>query len=139
VAFTAAQKQKMRDYLGSASVYRDMQHRLEGAMDVVGADAEASAQVIVWLTRLQEIDDALFVNAGTSAGYTYGTIAQVDEVKFHPITKDSNVATSANIGMQDQGCILINRIARNLGVWDFLPAGDYFGRGGRRNNELPLG
>lgn len=140
MAFTARQKADIRKYLGSASVYLDMQHRLEGALDVVGNNAEASADVIVWLTRLADLDDKLFISAGSTLAVAYGTLKKVDEVEFHPITKESSIATIANVGMQDQGRALVARIARSLGVWDFLPSGDYFAASGpRRSNELSLG
>ena len=139
MAFTARQKQDIRNVMGAAAVYVDMQHRLEGAMDVIGGNAESAADVIEWLTRISAIDDALIILAGSSAGATYGTLKKVDEVEFYPITKESNVATIASIGMQDQGRILIMRIARILGVSDFLPCGDYFGKARRATSELALG
>lgn len=133
--FTAAQKLDIRTYLGAPSVYPDFQHRLEGAMDAVGGDADALAKVAGWLTRLAAIDTALTGSAAST--YSYGNLKQVDEVEFYDVSESSD---ANSIGLVNQGRVLIGRIARVLGVADFLPGDfDYFGESRSASFALPLG
>lgn len=134
MAFTAVQKKDIRKYLGVPFGFYDLNYRLESMMDKVGGDATDSAEIIVWLTRLAEIDTALTSSTASSA--SYGALKRVDEIEFY----DTGGASAGNtIGLVNQGRVLINRIARALGMDDQLPNGDYFGA--RRGNDgiLALG
>lgn len=126
MAFTDAQKRDIRKYLGAPFGFYDLHTRLESMMDVIGASATDQAEVDEWLTRLGEIDDALTGSGSSTTTATYGALAQVDEVKFHPPTDGTSGSGNA-IALVDQGRVLIDRIARALGVADEFPVGDYFG------------
>lgn len=139
MAFTAAQKQQIRNYLGAPAVYPDFQHRIEGAMDVVGEDAEASTIVTGWLVRLTEIDTALTGSGSSGSTSTYGALKKVDEVEFYPVTDESGSSGASSIALVEQGRVLIQRLARILGVWDFLPIGDYFGTKINGSFQIALG
>lgn len=139
MAFTAAQKQQIRNYLGAPAVYPDLQHRLEGAMATVGENAEAVTHVTAWLTELAVIDTNLVVTTGSSgSSATYGALKAVDEVEFYS-PKESGGATQSTVGAIDRGRMLIRRIARILGVADFMPVGDYFSARSLYGGELMLG
>jgi hypothetical protein len=139
VAFTSSQKQQIRNYLGAPAVFVDMQHRLEGAMDAVGGNAEAVTHVTAWLTELAVIDDNLEVTSGGGGGSaTYGSLKKVDEIEFYS-TSESGGSTTTTVGAVDRGRMLIQRIARILGVADVMPVGDYFSARSLNTGELALG
>lgn len=133
MAFNLVQKKDIRKYLGVPFGFYDLNYRLESMMDKVGADATDSAEVIVWLTRLAAIDVALTSSAASAA--TYGALRKVDEVEFFNVTDGSSSGNT--IGLVNQGRVLINRIARAMGMDDALPNGDYFGV--RRGDDGILG
>jgi hypothetical protein len=136
VAFTSAEQQAIRNYLGVAGVYPEFRFRLQGAIDVVGNDPDAYASASTWLTRLAEIDDDLTGSA--SSGATYGDLKRVDEVEFYA-TSQSVGAGLNSMGKIAQGRALIQRLARLLGVWPDLPCGDYFGAQFSRSVDIALG
>jgi hypothetical protein len=127
MAFTTAQKAAIRSYMMTSETYPYLHHRLEGAMDVVGDDVDASALVSGWLTRLAEIDTALTGSSSSGSTATYGPLKKVDEVEFYNVTDSNSSSGASSIALVDQGRTLIHRIAATLGVSDFLPRGDYFG------------
>jgi len=135
VAFTAAQQQAIRNYLGVAGVYPEWRFRLQGAIEVVGADPEALASASTWLTRLGEIDDQL-TGASASGTATFGNLKKVDEVEFYPVAEGES---SGALDPIEQGRDLIQRLARLLGVWPDLPEGDYFGAQVQRSIDVALG
>ncbi len=124
MAFTAEQEKDIRKYMGVSFGFYELNHRLESMMDLVGESATDKAQIETWLTRLAVIDTALTGSAASSS-VTYGALKKVDEVEFHP-PSESGSATSP-LTLITQGRALIGRIARALGVSDYLPIGDYFG------------
>lgn len=134
MAFTAAQKVSIRRYLGFPLGYYDLNSRLEGMMDTVGASAPEQAAVESILTELATIDAAL-ATAGTATS-SAGTLAQVDEIRWHPVTAESQ---SVSIDAMARGKMLINRLAASFGFkTDELPS-LYFAKGSSRGNELALG
>lgn len=137
MAFTAAQKKDIRKYLGVPFGFYDLNTRLESMLNKVGDDATDSAEVILWLTELATIDTEL-QSSTTSGSYSYGALKRADEVEFHPITEGDG-SSSSTIGYADRGRILIQRIARALGVDDMLPNGDYFGKTRKVSVPLMLG
>jgi hypothetical protein len=138
MAFTAAQKQQIRNYLGAPAVYPDLQHRLEGALDTVGGNAEAVTHVTAWLTELTSIDTNLVVTVGGGASASYGALKKVDEIEFYA-PEDSGGSSESTVGALARGRMLIQRIARILGVSDVMPVGDYFGSRSTDSSALMLG
>lgn len=126
MAFTAEQEKDIRKYMGVPFGFYELSSRLESTIDLVGTNATDQAQVVVWLTRLATIDTALTGSAAASATATYGSLKKVDEVEFYPTTDDSS-ADTGTLSLIAQGRTLIGRIARAMGVSDYLPIGDYFG------------
>lgn len=116
MAFTLTQKAKIRHGLGYPQVYREANPRLEGALDVVGADAEASAIVVDLLAK---IDAAIvdFANSAKSAGIR---TLDKDDVGFF----DKNSVMSGNA---DLGRVWTARLSIIMGV---PIANDIFGRRG---------
>jgi hypothetical protein len=137
MAFTAAQQQAIRNYLGVAGVYPEFRFRLQGAIEVVGGDAQALASATTWLDRLAEIDDAL-TGSGATGTATFGDLKKVDEVEFYPVS-ESGGGSSSTLDLIGQGRVLIQRLARLLGVWPDLPEGDYFGTLMSRSVDIALG
>ena len=77
MAFTEAQKLKIRVYLGIPSIYRYRDPRLEGAITVVGNDADASAEVVSILAKLATVETDID-SAMTTAG-----LKRADEVEWY--------------------------------------------------------
>lgn len=123
MAFTAEQERDIRKYMGVSFGFYDLSHRLESMMDLVGSNATDQAQIDAWLLRLADIDAALTGDASSTA--TYGAIKKVDEVEFFAPTEQQE--GSNTLSLVTQGRTIIGRIARALGVSDYLPIGDYFG------------
>ena len=132
--FTDAQKRDIRKYLGAPMGFSDKNTRLESMMDTVGANSTDQDEMDGWLTRLAAIDTALTSTSATSV--EYGALKQVDEVQFY---EPENNSGSGSISLADQGRVLIDRIARALGVSDHLPAGDYFGTRNSMGFEMKFG
>lgn len=130
MAFTAEQEKDIRKYMGVPFGFYELSHRLESMMDLVGGSATDQTQIDTWLTRLAAIDTAL-TGSASSSSVTYGALKKVDEVEFHPPSESGS--TTSPLTLVAQGRVLIGRIARALGVSDYLPIGDYFG------NRRPAG
>lgn len=123
MAFTAEQIKDIRKYMGVPFGFYELTHRLEAMIVLIGTSATDQAQIEVWLTRLAAIDTAL---TGSDATADYGFLKKVDEVEFY------NAEDAASVGalpltLVAQGRTLIDRIARAMGISDYLPIGDYFG------------
>lgn len=134
MAFTATQKDQIRQYLGFAAGYYDLNTRFESMLDTVGADAVAQASVEAILTKLALVETAV-ASGGTSSSATGALKAITGDVEwFSPEESAGNVTSS-----RDYGNILINRLAARFGFTrDELPS-DYFGEGGWRGGEMALG
>lgn len=137
MAFTDAQKRDIRKYLGVPFGFYDLNTRLESMIVKVGSDATDQAEVDLWLTRLAEIDTAL-TDSSSSSTATYGSLKKVDEIEFYEPSDDSS-SGAGNISLVDQGRVIIQRLARALGVSDVLPYGDYFGTSKPMGFQIALG
>lgn len=126
MAFTAAQKRDIRKYLGAPFGFYDLHTRLESMMDVIGANSTDQSEVDTWLTRLTAIDTALTGSSSSGSSFTYGSLKKADETEFYPLGEGES-SGSSGIALVDQGRVLIDRLARALGVADEFPQGDYFG------------
>lgn len=124
MAFNDEQKRDIRKYLGVAFGFYDLNSRLESMMNLVGSNDTDQAQIVEWLDRLAEIDEQLTTGSASGTTATYGPLRRVDDVEFHPPDSDGDDASS--LGVVDQGRVLIARLARAMGVSDYLPASDYF-------------
>jgi hypothetical protein len=137
VAFTAVQKRDIRKYMGVSFGFYDLNHRLESMMNLVGSDATDQAQIDTWLTELTALEAA--IAAGTSASSaTYGALRKVDEVEFFS-PEESGGSAGTSTSAADRGTVLIQRIARALGVSDYLPIGNYFKATVRSGFMISLG
>jgi hypothetical protein len=124
--------------MGVSFGFYDLNHRLESMMSLVGENTEDKAQIVTWLGQLSEVDDALTGSTATNSSATYGALKKVDEVEFYaPADGSSN--SSGTLSRVEQGRALIGRIARALGVSDYLPQGDYFGSRRPMGFTIPLG
>jgi hypothetical protein len=135
MAFTDTQKKDIRKYLGVPFGFYELTTRLESMMDHVGENSTDQAEIETWLARLAEIDTAL--TGSEAETETFGHLKKVDEVEFHKPGSSEDVTSS--IGLVKQGRVLINRLARALGVDDVLPHGDYFGTKQPVTFMVPLG
>lgn len=117
--------------MGVSFGFYDLNHRLESMMDLVGENATDKAEIETWLTELAAID-AVLATAGTSANAT-GLLKQVDEVQFYDGQQSAGYIAPGSV---QRGKMLIERLARALGVSDYLPIGDYFGT--QRNISAPF-
>lgn len=68
MAFTSEEKSKIRQYLGFPDVYVFANPRLEGALDVAGADVDVVTIVQELLTKLEAVETAIDTGALTVAG-----------------------------------------------------------------------
>lgn len=138
MAFTAAQKRDIRQYLGVPFGFYDLNTRLESMIDLVGGNATDQATVDAWLVRLAAIDEELTGSDASSSTASYGTLKKVDEIEFYPVTSDTDASTTA-LSSIEQGRVLIARLARALGMADVLPYGDYFSQKSPMGFTLALG
>jgi hypothetical protein len=130
MAFTDAQKNDIRGYLGYALGYYQYNTPLESMMDKVGVSPSEQAKVEGILTELATIDSVL-ASAGSSAAAT-GMLKQVDEVQFYNATESAGYIAP---GAVQRGRMLIKRLAVALGdrEGDMIQS-DYFGSGTRSNS-----
>lgn len=92
MAFTATQQVKIRRGLGYPQTYFQANPRLEGAIEVVGADPEASAIVVDLLAKI----DAAREDVAQSAQSAGIRTLDKDDVGFYD--KNSVTTGKANIG-----------------------------------------
>lgn len=125
MAFTDTQKAKVRHGLGYPQVYRQANPRLEGALEVVGADPEASAIVVDILTKIDAATSS-FAQSAQSAGLR---TLDKDDVGFY----DNN---SVMTGNADLGRVWTARLSIVMGV---PIANDIFGRRGYSGDVWAIG
>ncbi len=120
MAFSDAQLVQLRKWLGYPQLNRYRDTRLESAFDVVGADVEASAEVVAILAQIAIIDGAVLTALTTTAG-----LKRADEVEWYPGSKGGGTAQiEALVG---RGRMLCSRLSDLFGVplW-----GDAWGKQG---------
>lgn len=131
MAFTDTQKVSIRRYLGYPLGYYQLNTALESMMDKIGAIAVEKTAVETILTELVTVDAAVGTS-GTST-QTMGSLAQVDEIKWHPVTSDSQ---SVSIDALSRGKMLIERLRQCFGV---PLMGRYFSSAAPVDSEMLLG
>lgn len=119
MAFTTAEAQAIRQYLGVPTLNRYRDPRLENAITIAGSDVDAAAAVRVILAKLVTVEtdyDAAFADAG---------LKRADEVEFY--AGKGNAATPLVDAQARRGRVQCSRLSQLLG----MPIlGDYFGRDG---------
>lgn len=119
MAFTTAEAQAIRQYLGVPTLNRYRDPRLENAIIIAGADVDAAAAVRVILAKLVTVEtdyDAAFADAG---------LKRADEVEFY--AGKGNAAMPLVDAQVRRGRVQCSRLSQLLG----MPlVGDYFGRDG---------
>ncbi len=119
MAFTTAEAQAIRQYLGVPTLNRYRDPRLENAIIIAGADTDAAAAVRVILAKLVTVEtdyDAAFADAG---------LKRAVEVEFY--AGAGNKATALVDAQARRGRVQCSRLSQLLG----MPlVGDYFGREG---------
>ena len=68
MAFSNAQKSKIRAYLGFPDLHLSANPRLEGGLEVAGADSDTQTEVESLLTKLAAVEVAIDTNAIDTAG-----------------------------------------------------------------------
>jgi hypothetical protein len=120
VAFTDAQRVKIRLYLGYPIINRYRDPRLEGAIDVVGQEPEAQAQAEAILTTIASVDTSL-ASSLTTAGFK-----RVDKIEWYPNGSSSGPGPAIS-AKRAEGRRHVGRLSTLMGV----PIGDdYFGERG---------
>ena len=134
MAFTATQKDQVRQYLGFAAGFYDLNTRLESMFDTIGADAVAQASVEAIMAKIVLVEAAV-ASGGTSAATQGALKAITGDVEWYS-PDESGGAFTPN---REYGRMLINRLAARFGFTrEELPS-DYFGTGGYRGGEMALG
>jgi hypothetical protein len=106
--FSSPQQTQIRKWLGFPQLFRFRDPRLESAIEVVGGDADAMAEVATTLAALATLDTEI-----TSSLSTAG-IKQADEVHF--FEGKSKNGTAVTDGQKAQGRMLCNRLSILFGV-----------------------
>jgi hypothetical protein len=121
VAFTAAQRVKIRLYLGYPVINRYRDPRLEGALDTVAAEPEAQAEVESIMTSIVAVNTSLASSLST-AGFK-----RVDKIEWFPSTASSGSVSPAVATKRSEGRLFCARLSTLMGVplWS-----DYFGERG---------
>lgn len=123
MAFSDAQKDDIRGYLGYALGFYQYNTPLESMMDKVGGFPTEQAKIEGILTELAAID-AVLATAGSSAAAT-GMLKQVDEVQFYNAIESAGYIAP---GAVQRGRMLVKRLAVALGDRDGdTIQSDYFG------------
>ena len=117
MAFSEAQRVKIRFYLGYPDLYRYRDHRLESAIDVVGGRPETQALVETVLDAIADVE--------TSVGSSLSTagLKRAEDVEWY----QAGTAGSQIEGKRAEGRAHCSRLSIILGV---TLAGDAFGRSG---------
>lgn len=125
MAFTDAQKNDIRGYLGYALGYYQYNTPLESMMDKVGVSPDEQGKVEGILSELATID-AVLATAGSSAAAS-GMLKAVDEIHFYNAKESAGYIAP---GAVQRGRMLIKRLAVALGDrnGDTIQS-DYFGSG----------
>lgn len=126
MAFTEAERVRIRGYLGFPDVYRSENHRLESALDVIGSRVDVEAAVRVILADLTTAETALATASSTvSSSAGTGGLKKVDEVEFYQATTSTSTTTSSGVLEAKRRCrMLASRLSITIGV---PMVGDYFG------------
>lgn len=116
MAFSNAEKTRIRRYLGFSELYRQIDTRLETQLDALPANnPDAETQVRALLGRVGAIDDAIQGKALTRLDAS----EIIGEVKL--------LGPEQLRALRTQGRMLINQIAI---TFDLTPLRDYFDEGG---------
>lgn len=117
MAFTEAQKVKLRQYLGYPDVYRDANPRLESAFSVIGERPDTQAAVEVILTSLAAVELSI-----TAALSTAG-LKRAEDIEWY----QAGAAGSQIEGRRSEGRAHCSRLSIMFGVPILC---DAFGRSG---------
>lgn len=118
MAFTNAEKAKIRTVLGYPNLFRYKNPRLESALDAVDTDGEAIVRAE--LTAIAQVDTELLSGGG---GFDSAGVKKVDEIEF----QTGSVSMTAIAQLQRIGRVHIGRISSFFGT----PInGDYYGSTG---------
>lgn len=120
MAFTEAQRVKLRKFLGYPDVYRQYNPRLESAFDVIGGRADTQASVEDLITKIDAVDLSL-TNALALAG-----LKRAEEVEWYQAMSGKGISAPMAAAIA-QGKMLIGRLSTTFGVPIYS---DYFGIGG---------
>lgn len=95
MAFTEAQKVKIRHYLGFPDVYRYANPRLESAMDVIGERPDTKAMIE---EIMAEVAAGLLALSPTndSGLHTQAGLKKVDEIEFFGDAKSGTVSAASD-------------------------------------------
>lgn len=118
MAFTNAQKVQIRKWLGYPSIFRYKDVRLESAIEVVGDDPDAQAEVEAVLARLATGDDSVESQLDDALG-TAG-LKRAEDVEWYQAGSETsagaNGATAQQAALEHGGRILCSRLSQLFGV-----------------------
>jgi hypothetical protein len=135
LAFTDAQKDDIRGYLGYSLGFYQYNTPLESMIDKVGGVPSEQAKVQGILTELALVDAA--VAASGSSSMTAGMVKKADEIEFYNAEESSGAVSL--IGAVKRGRMLIGRLAVALGGRDIIKD-DYFATAtGANSFDLSMG
>jgi hypothetical protein len=124
MAFTNAEKTRLRRYLGFSELYRQVETRLESQLDALPTNnPDAETQVRALLAKVDAVDTKI-----QSAGLENLDAAKVKDVVL--------LGAEQLRALRAQGRMLIRQIAI---TFDLEPRRDYFDEGGAMGGLLPLG
>jgi hypothetical protein len=117
VAFTDAQRVKLRLYLGYPNINRHRDSRLESALDIVGDDAAAKAEVESIMASIVAVDTSLVASLGTAG------LKRAEDIEWYQAGSSSTVGPEIS-SKWSEGRRHISRLSILFGVpiW-----GDYYG------------
>lgn len=127
MAFTAAERIKIRHYMGYPQTFKYANTRLESAMDQAGADPDMTAHVQALLEKLDEIWDTFSGKGLITAGLR---TLDKDDAGFFP-----GAANSVAGGIASIGRTYANQLSITFGV---NLANDVFGTVGYQSDTWML-
>lgn len=126
MAFTNAERARLRELLGVPAAYRDQYLDVEGRFGTAEQDRDVEDRVRVVLTDIETLDAQL------RKSWKRQAVEVVDDIRLAG-WKEVN-------GLRREGRRLVRRLCTvfDLSAYGF-PLSDYFGEGGGRGNAMKIG
>lgn len=109
MSFTSSEKYKIRKYLGYPQVYKQANPRLESALDQVGLDTDAVADVQDILTKITQVETYL-VQALSTAG-----LKRAEDIEWYP-DQGSTASGGVVASLNQQGRKFCSQLSIIFGV-----------------------
>lgn len=144
MAFTSAQLVKLRAYLGYPNVNRFRNTRLEAALAIVGADADAQSEAETYMDAVEALEGLLSADGSIiqSAG-----LKRAEDVEWYALVTQGGMISAPMAVVKARAKMHIGRLSTLFGVPiladyfgpDGYPGDEFMGRANQIGGVFPLG